>query len=49
MINYFDKLTDEDKLKLAIELLENKGFNNNFNIRDIITLLKDILSNLDNE
>lgn len=48
MINYFDKLTDEDKLRLAIELLENKEFNTNFNIRDIIILLKDILSNLDN-
>lgn len=46
MINYFDKLNDEDKLRLAIHLLENKNFYTNFNIRDILILLKDIMRRL---
>lgn len=34
-------------LRLSIYILENKNFDVNFNTRDIIILLKKILSNLD--
>lgn len=43
LINDFDTLSNIDKLKLSIYILENK----NFNTRDIIILLKKVLSNLD--
>ena len=47
LINNFDTLNNIDKLRLSICILENKNFNINFNTRDIIILLKKILSNLD--
>ena len=47
LIYQFDKLTDNDKVRLAIYLLENKNFDTDFNIRDMIILLKEILSKLD--
>ena len=47
LINNFDNLNNIDKLKLSIYILENKKFNVNFNTRDIIILLKKVLSNLD--
>ena len=47
LINDFDTLSNIDKLKLSIYILENKKFNVNFNTRDIIILLKKVLSNLD--
>ena len=47
LINNFDKLNNIDKLRLSIYILENKSFNINFNTRDIIILLKEVLSNLD--
>ena len=43
LIHQFDNLDDIDKIKLAIYLLENK----NFNVRDMIILLKQVLSALD--
>ena len=43
LIHQFDNLGDIDKTRLAIYLLENK----NFNVRDMIILLKQILSILD--
>ena len=43
LINNFDTLSNIDKLRLSIYILENK----NFNTRDIIILLKKVLSNLD--
>ena len=43
LIHQFDNLSDIDKVRLAIYLLENK----NFNVRDMIILLKQILSILD--
>ena len=46
LINNFDVLDNIDKLRLSIYILENKNFNINFNTRDIIILLKEILSNL---
>ena len=47
LINNFDTLNNIDKLRLSIYILENKNFNINFNTRDIIILLKKVLSNLD--
>ena len=47
LINNFDTLNNIDKLRLSICILENKNFNINFNTRDIIILLKKVLSNLD--
>ena len=47
LINNFDTLNNFDKLRLSIYILENKNFNINFNIRDIIILLKEVLSKLD--
>ena len=47
LIHQFDNLSDIDKVRLAIYLLENKNFNVDFNVRDIIILLKQILSILD--
>ena len=43
LIHQFDNLGDIDKIRLAIYLLENK----NFNVRDMIILLKQVLSALD--
>lgn len=47
LIHQFDNLSDVDKVRLAIYLLENKNFNVDFNVRDIIILLKQVLSALD--
>ena len=47
LIQKYDNLSDIDKIRLAIYLLENKNFNVDFNVRDMIILLKQILSALD--
>ena len=47
LINMFDDLKNIDKIRLAIYLLENKNFDINFNVKDIIILLKEILNKLD--
>ena len=47
LINNFDTLNNIDKLRLSIYILENKNFNINFNTRDMMILLKEVLSNLD--
>lgn len=47
LIQKFDNLSDVDKIRLAIYLLENKNFSVNFNVRDMIILLKQVLSILD--
>ena len=47
LINNFDTLNNIDKLRLSIYILENKNFNVTFNTRDIIILLKEVLSKLD--
>lgn len=49
LIHQFDNLSDIDKVRLAIYLLENKNFSVNFNVRDMIILLKQILSILDSD
>ena len=47
LIYQFDDLSNIDKVRLAIYLLENKYFNVNFNIEDMINTLKSILGKLD--
>lgn len=47
LLDMFDNLKNIDKVRLAIYLLENKNFDINFNIKDIIILLKEVLNKLD--
>ena len=47
LIDMYDNLSNIDKVRLAIYLLENKNLYINFNIKDIIILLKEILNKLD--
>ena len=47
LIHQFDNLSNIDKVRLAIYLLENKNFSVDFNVKDMIILLKQILSILD--
>ena len=47
LIQKYDNLSDIDKIRLAIYLIENKNFNVDFNVRDMIILLKQVLSALD--
>ena len=47
LIDIYDNLSNIDKVRLAIYLLENKNFYINFNIKDIIILLKEVLNKLD--
>lgn len=47
LIQKYDNLSDIDKIRLAIYLLENKNFNVDFNVRNMVILLKQILSVLD--
>ena len=47
LIHQFDNLSDIDKVRIAIYLLENKNFSVDFNVRDMIILLKQVLSILD--
>ena len=47
LIDMYDNLCNVDKVRLAIYLLENKNFYINFNIKDIIILLKEILNKLE--
>ena len=46
LVNTFDDLKNIDKIRLAIYLLENKNFEINFNIKDMIILLKEVLNKL---
>lgn len=47
LIYQFDDLSNIDKVRLAIYLLENKYFNIDFNIEDMINTLKLVLGKLD--
>ena len=47
LLDMYDNLSNAHKIRLAIYLLENKNFDINFNIKDIIILLKDVLNKLD--
>ena len=46
LIYQFDDLSNIDKVRLGIYLLENKYFNVDFNIEDMINTLKSILGKL---
>lgn len=48
LIQKFDNLSNIDKVRLALYLTENNNFNTTFNTRNIVILLKEILSKLDN-
>ena len=47
LLDMYDNLSIIDKVRLAIYLLENKGFEINFNIENMIMLLKKVLNKLD--
>ncbi len=47
LLDMFDNLRNIDKIRLVIYLLENKNFDINFNIKDMIILLKKVLNKLD--
>ncbi len=47
LLDIYDNLSNIDKIRLAIYLLKNKNFNINFNVKDIIILLKEVLNKLD--
>lgn len=47
LIRCFDYLKQIDKIRLAINILENIGFNPNYNVDSIINLLKKVLERLD--
>ena len=47
LLDMYDNLSNTDKIRLAIYLLENKNFDINFNIKDMIILLKEVLNKLD--
>lgn len=46
-VKKYDNLSDIDKIRLAIYQLENINFNVDFNVRDMIILLKQVLGILD--
>lgn len=46
LLDMYDNLSNTHKIRLAIYLLENKNFNINFNTKDLIILLKEVLNKL---
>ena len=47
LLDMYDNLSNIDKIRLSIYLLENKNFDINFNTKDMIILLKEVLNKLD--
>lgn len=47
LIQKYDNLSDIDKIRLAIYLLENKNFDVDFNVRNMVILLNQVLRVLD--
>ena len=47
LLDMHNSLSNTHKIRLAIYLLENKNFDINFNNKDIIILLKEVLNKLD--
>lgn len=47
LMKYVDDLETLDKVRLAIHILENKSFTTEYDINNIITLLKNVLNQLD--
>ncbi len=46
LLDMYDNLNNIDKIRLAIYLLENKNFDINFNTKDMIILIKEVLNKL---
>lgn len=47
LLDMYDNLSNIDKIRLAIYLLENKNFGINFNTKDMIILIQEVLNKLD--
>lgn len=47
LLDMYDNLSNIDKIRLSKYLLENNNFDINFNIKDMIILLKEVLNKLD--
>lgn len=47
LLNMYDNLSNIDKIKWAIYLLKNKNFDINFDIKNMIILLKEVLNILE--
>lgn len=47
LLKMYSELKNTDKIRLAIYILENKNFSINFNIKNILILLNEVLVNLD--
>ena len=47
LLDMYENLSDVDKIRFALYLLENKNFDINFNIENMIILLKEVLDKLD--
>lgn len=47
LIDMYDNLSNIDKVRLAIYLLENKNFKVNYNVENMIIVLKEVLNKLD--
>lgn len=47
LVDMVDNLKDIDKVRLAIHIFEDLGFTPNYDIKDIISLLNNILEQLD--
>ncbi len=47
LLDMYDNLSNTHKIRLVIYLLENKNFDINFNTKDMIILLKEILNKHD--
>ena len=47
LLDMYDNLNNIHKIRLAIYLLENKNFDINFNTKDMIILLKEVLNKFD--
>ena len=47
LLDMYDNLSNIDKIRLAIYLLENKNFDISFYVKHMIILLKEVLNKLD--
>ena len=47
LLDMYENLSGVDKIRFALYLLENKNFDINFNIENMIILLKEVLDKLD--
>lgn len=47
LINMFENLNNVDKIRLGVHILEDLGFNSNYDVQKFIILLQDVLEVLD--